>query len=517
MEKQNIFVSYRHTDLNGDKRGTDIARSIKLHLENMGYKGRVFFDYSEIHTGEFEKVILNVIKHCRIFILVLTRDTMFRCSNEGDWVRREIIEAQKQNCEIIPIEVDDLFNGYPEDMDEELDIIRRIQHSKVHMDSSFEGDMNNIIEKRIKPILPIKKSINWKRLFIVISFFIIFITLGIIRICFDNSENNTKTNEIAISNVAPIEANSTFKIVTHDPTPMELREIDKALYNLAKTTSFNKNLSPVLLQKAHRTDDTITFEYRIETIDITSTTDRSTVLNKLNINSEYCVSQFISHFIGSMIIASDYNDQNTYFIHAIHLGMNIEFIFNDCNDAVIAKFTYENKEVIEAIEKYCTNVTQEPTDRHIEEIENSFEAIRSYLPYEINTNGGPLWTDIKLSPSHKDIILTFKLDVDFTELDNEQRAKYIDLVEEMIPRDNVFTEEFMRAYRSAMTVGRTNLHVQSYISLRAIEMGLGLKYIYYDRNDIYICHHNFDILNIVKAIKESYIEDLHKFQQKQLI
>ena len=176
MGKNTIFISYRRTDLNGKICGTYIARTIKKHLEISGYNNQVFLYYNYPSDDVFENIILSEIRGCKVFILVLTHDTMRRCVDDDDWVRREILEAVKHNKKIIPIEVDDLFNGYPIDMISELDIIRRLQHAKVHMDSSFENDMNAIIETRIIPIIKPNKTFNYKALLIPL---ISLIVLGI--------------------------------------------------------------------------------------------------------------------------------------------------------------------------------------------------------------------------------------------------------------------------------------------------------------------------------------------------
>lgn len=149
-----IFVSYRRKDCAGLTSGTNIARTIKQQLEIEGYKHRVFFDYSELSDDDFEKIILKAIERCKVFILVLSRDSMMRCVNDDDWVRREILHAQKCGLKIIPVEPDNLFNGYPDEFPAELDVVKRIQHTTIHMDSSFERDMRAMIESRITPILP---------------------------------------------------------------------------------------------------------------------------------------------------------------------------------------------------------------------------------------------------------------------------------------------------------------------------------------------------------------------------
>ena len=148
-----IFISYRRKDCAGLTSGTNIARTIKQQLEIEGYKNRVFFDYSELSDDDFEKIILKAIEGCKVFVLVLSKDSMMRCVNDDDWVRREILYAQACGLKIIPIEADNLFNGYPENFPAELDIVKTKQHTTIHMDSSFERDMRAMIEARIRPIL----------------------------------------------------------------------------------------------------------------------------------------------------------------------------------------------------------------------------------------------------------------------------------------------------------------------------------------------------------------------------
>ena len=148
-----IFISYRRKDCDGLTSGTNIARTIKQQLEIEGYKNRVFFDYSELSDDDFEKIILKAIEGCKVFVLVLSKDSMMRCVNNDDWVRREILYAQACGLKIIPIEADNLFNGYPENFPAELNIVKTNQHTTIHLDSSFERDMRAMIDARIRPIL----------------------------------------------------------------------------------------------------------------------------------------------------------------------------------------------------------------------------------------------------------------------------------------------------------------------------------------------------------------------------
>ena len=147
-----IFISYRRKDAQGSDKGVHIARTIKQYLEIKGYKGRVFFDYSELSNEDFDKRILSVIRQAKVFISVLTPDSMLRCVNDGDWVRRELLEAYNNKLQMIFINPDGREIAFPGGFPEELSFVKTRNHLTVHMDSSFERDMDDLIEKHIAPV-----------------------------------------------------------------------------------------------------------------------------------------------------------------------------------------------------------------------------------------------------------------------------------------------------------------------------------------------------------------------------
>ncbi len=159
MASYDIFISYRRFDSSGVTSGTNIARSIKQQLEIEGYCDRVFFDYSEITDGEFEKTILPAIEASKVFLLILSKEALQRCANEDDWVRREVLHAIRNNIKIVPINPDYQFDGYPMGFPEEMNVIRKIQHQCIHLDSSFEHDVKLMIENRIAPVTPPSASL----------------------------------------------------------------------------------------------------------------------------------------------------------------------------------------------------------------------------------------------------------------------------------------------------------------------------------------------------------------------
>lgn len=155
--KYDIFISYRRKDRFNRTTGTAYARNIQQTLESNGYKGRVFFDHNDMKPGDFEKIILSAIRSAKIFILVLTKDSMLRCGKEGDWVRREILEAKKCNLKILIINMDNEFqdSDYPENFPQELnDPVKKEHHLVIYTSDSYEREMKYFIDTYISPILP---------------------------------------------------------------------------------------------------------------------------------------------------------------------------------------------------------------------------------------------------------------------------------------------------------------------------------------------------------------------------
>ena len=155
--KYDVFISYRRKDRFNRTTGIAYARNIQQTLESNGYKGRVFFDHNDMKPGDFEKIILSAIRSAKIFILVLTIDSMHRCGNEEDWVRREILEAKKCNLKILIINMENEFqdSDYPENFPEELnDPVKKEHHLVIYTSDSYEREMRHIIDAYIAPILP---------------------------------------------------------------------------------------------------------------------------------------------------------------------------------------------------------------------------------------------------------------------------------------------------------------------------------------------------------------------------
>lgn len=90
--------------------GAQYARILQLMLNQRGYK--VFLDYDELTDGKFEEHIQEAITDAQILMLVLSKEALVRCKNDGDWVRREIQLAIQEGKHIIPINPDTRLTEY---------------------------------------------------------------------------------------------------------------------------------------------------------------------------------------------------------------------------------------------------------------------------------------------------------------------------------------------------------------------------------------------------------------------
>ncbi|MAU11501.1 MAG: hypothetical protein CL607_16885 [Anaerolineaceae bacterium] len=97
--EKTVFISYRRTNIFH-------ARAIFQNLRANGYD--VFMDYESIDSGAFDQIILNQIKARAHFLVLLTPSALERCSEPGDWLRREIETAIEEKRNIVPL----YFEGF---------------------------------------------------------------------------------------------------------------------------------------------------------------------------------------------------------------------------------------------------------------------------------------------------------------------------------------------------------------------------------------------------------------------
>lgn len=109
-----VFISYRREG------GAATARILRDRLTEMGY--RVFFDLESLRSGYFNEALYSVIDQCKDVIVVLSPNSLDRCVNEDDWVRKEVAHALAKKKNVIPV----LLRGFdfPKELPESIDDLR---------------------------------------------------------------------------------------------------------------------------------------------------------------------------------------------------------------------------------------------------------------------------------------------------------------------------------------------------------------------------------------------------------
>lgn len=144
-EKYDIFISYRRS-------AYDTANLIAVKLRHAGYK--VFFDVDTLTAGKFNEQLLEVIKGCKDFILVLPQKALLRCQDPEDWVRRETLCAIENQKNIVPIMLDGF--SWPQEMPEGLEdlsnyqAITAVRHE--YFDMAIERMQGYLKSKAKRPI-----------------------------------------------------------------------------------------------------------------------------------------------------------------------------------------------------------------------------------------------------------------------------------------------------------------------------------------------------------------------------
>ena len=149
-ENYDVFISYRRSD------AVNEARSIndRLRLRQI----RCFYDFDELKDRKFDEKILDAIKDAEIFITILSPDYFCRCSEEDDWVRKEIECAIANNKKIVPINVNNHFDSkkhIPKNVPYNLSSgIIGHQFSEVYTGTTFNDNIDSIIRDRIQSEIP---------------------------------------------------------------------------------------------------------------------------------------------------------------------------------------------------------------------------------------------------------------------------------------------------------------------------------------------------------------------------
>jgi len=128
-----VFISYRRTN-------APWVLAVFQNLTHHGYD--VFFDYTGLASGDFERVITENIAGRAHFIVLLTPSALERCSEPGDWLRREIEIALETRRNIVPLMLEGFDFGSPSiasQLTGELANLRRYSSLRVPVDFFMEA------------------------------------------------------------------------------------------------------------------------------------------------------------------------------------------------------------------------------------------------------------------------------------------------------------------------------------------------------------------------------------------
>ena len=155
QNKYDIFISYRRDS------GAQYARILQLMLIQRGYK--VFLDYDELTDGIFSDHIKAAIKEAPVFIIVLSDGSMARCVNENDWVRQEILLASQLGKHIVPVNPDNKFDGFPEDIPDNIkEAVAGNQHSEISFGQALGATIDLMIKNRLVDTLGVRSALGHK-------------------------------------------------------------------------------------------------------------------------------------------------------------------------------------------------------------------------------------------------------------------------------------------------------------------------------------------------------------------
>lgn len=90
--KKKIFISYRREN------AIDIAARVRDYFSAKGFD--VFLDISSMRLGQFDKQLVQQINASDIFLLILSKNSLDRCADPEDWLRKEI-ECALRNKDIV--------------------------------------------------------------------------------------------------------------------------------------------------------------------------------------------------------------------------------------------------------------------------------------------------------------------------------------------------------------------------------------------------------------------------------
>jgi uncharacterized membrane protein YeaQ/YmgE (transglycosylase-associated protein family) len=122
-----VFISYRRD------RGSEAARLIQKELESRGWN--VFLDVDDLRSSYFDERLLREIDKADNFVIILSPEALNRCSQEDDFLRKEIAHALARKKRIVPI-IKDGFS-FPDNEVLPADIRELSRHNGIRYSHDF--------------------------------------------------------------------------------------------------------------------------------------------------------------------------------------------------------------------------------------------------------------------------------------------------------------------------------------------------------------------------------------------
>lgn len=130
-----IFISYRRST------GARFARRVHQRLAQLGYVA--FLDYDSILNGKYDKVIINAVDSAPVFLMLLTDNSLDRCTNPEDWVAAEIRMAHDKGKCIVPITPSDQNWTCPDNLPEDMRWVKGLRKIVID-DDLFNKSLSQI-------------------------------------------------------------------------------------------------------------------------------------------------------------------------------------------------------------------------------------------------------------------------------------------------------------------------------------------------------------------------------------
>lgn len=143
MSAKTVFISYRREPV-----GESLAGRLTTELKHQGYD--VFLDVTSMRAGPFSEQIEKEVQTRSHFILVVTPNSLERCSRPDDWIRREFELAVKHKRNIVPVVADSADWSTESGHLEKLSGYQR----QILKHDSFQNDVSELIVRFLSLEVP---------------------------------------------------------------------------------------------------------------------------------------------------------------------------------------------------------------------------------------------------------------------------------------------------------------------------------------------------------------------------